>query len=91
MKINGASINKVVNLYSNNKKISEKNSVKTSNDTIQISSVGKSLSSLTVDGNFGNSPEKIEGLRKQISQGTYKPDCTLTAKKMIDNIKGRGV
>lgn len=91
MKINGASVNKVVNLYNNNKKVSEKSAVKTNKDTIQISSLGKSLSSLSVEGGYGNSPEKVESIRNQVSQGTYKADSSLTAKKMIDLIKGKGV
>lgn len=91
MKINGASLNKVVNFYSNSKKNNEKNAVKSSSDTIQISSLGKSLSALGVDGSCENSTEKIESLRNQISQGTYKADSRLTAQKMIDVIKGRGV
>ena len=91
MKINGASLNNVVNLYSNNKKVSDKNSVKTSKDSIQISSLGKSLSTLAIDEKSENSAEKIESLRTQISKGTYKADSSLTAKKMIDIIKGRGV
>ncbi|MFL0246797.1 flagellar biosynthesis anti-sigma factor FlgM [Candidatus Clostridium stratigraminis] len=91
MKIDGASLNKVVNLYCNNKKNNDKGTVKSSSDSIQISSLGKSLSTLGVDGSCENSPEKIESLRNQISQGTYKADSNLTAKKMIDIIKGRGV
>jgi negative regulator of flagellin synthesis FlgM len=91
MKINGASLNKIVNLYSNNKKVNDKKAVKSSNDSIQISSLGKSLSVLGVEGNYENSPEKIEKLRNQISQGTYKADSSLTAKNMIDIIKGREV
>lgn len=91
MKINGVSLNNVVNTYSNSKKISEKNFIKSGKDTIQISDLGKSLSALAIDENSENSPEKIESLRNQISQGTYKADSSLTAKKMIDIIKGRGV
>lgn len=91
MKINGTSINKIVNIYSGNKKVNEKSTISNSKDTIQISSLGKSLSSLALDGNNDNSPEKIESLRNQISRGTYKADSSLTAKKMIDIIKGRGI
>ena len=91
MKINGASLNNVVNIYSNNKKVNEKNAVKSSKDSIQISSLGKSLCALAIEDNCENSPEKIEKLRNEISQGTYKADSSLTAKKMIDIIKGRGV
>lgn len=91
MKINGTSINKITNIYSNSKRVSEKNVVKDSKDTIQISPLGKSLSAFAIEGNDVNSPEKIESLRNQISQGTYKADSSLTAKKMIDIIKGRGI
>lgn len=91
MKINGTLVNKVMNVYSNNKKVSEKDVVKNSKDTIQISSVGKSLSAFAIDGSNENSPEKIEDIRTQISQGTYKANSSLTAKKMIDIIKGRGI
>ncbi len=91
MKINGVGVNNVVNLYNSNKKVSSNNSVKPSKDTIEISSLGKSLSSYTVENSFENSPEKIEKLRKEVSQGTYKADSKLVAKKILDNIKGRGI
>jgi negative regulator of flagellin synthesis FlgM len=91
MKINGVGINNVINLYNNNKKISESNTVKGAKDRIEISNVGKSLSSLSIESGFENSPEKIEQLRKEVSQGTYKSDSKLIAKKMVDAIKGRGV
>lgn len=91
MKINGVGVNKIINLYNNNKKVAENNSVKNNKDRIEISSLGKSLSSLSVEENFENSTEKLEKIKNQISQGTYKADSTQTAKKMIDIIKGRGV
>ena len=91
MKINGIGINKIVNLYNHNKKITEKSAVKTSKDTIEISNLGKSLSSFSVEEGFENSPEKIDRLKKEVSQGTYKADSTLIAKKMLDSIKGRGI
>lgn len=91
MKINGVGLNKVVNLYNNNKKVTENNSLKSAKDTIEISNLGKSLSSFSVEEGFENSPEKIERLKKEVSQGTYKADSTQVAKKMLDTIKGRGV
>jgi negative regulator of flagellin synthesis FlgM len=91
MKINGVGLNKVVNLYNNNKKVTENNSAKSTKDTIEISNLGKSLSSFSVEEGFENSPEKIERLKKEVSQGTYKADSTLVAKKMLDTIKGKGV
>jgi negative regulator of flagellin synthesis FlgM len=91
MKINNVGVNKVINLYSNNKRVEEKNTVKSSKDTIEISSLGKSLSSFSVEDSFESSPEKIERLRKEVSQGTYKADSKLVAKKILDAIKGRGI
>lgn len=91
MKINGTSINKIANVYNTNKKVSDKNDVKLNKDTIQISPLGKSLSAFATQGSDVNSSEKIESLRNQISQGTYKANSSLTAKKMIDIIKGRGI
>lgn len=91
MKINGVGVNRVTNIYNKNKKIEENTPVKNSKDSIQISSAGRSLSSLSVENGFGNSDEKVEALRKEVSQGTYKADSKMVAKKMLDAIKGRGV
>lgn len=91
MKISGVGINKVANLYSNNKKVTETKRDKTSKDTIEISSIGKSLSSLSVEENTVNSSEKVEKIRKELAQGTYKVDVKLVAKKMMDAMKEKGV
>jgi negative regulator of flagellin synthesis FlgM len=91
MKINNVGVNKVINLYNVNKKNIDKNPVKQTKDSIEISSVGKSLSSLSIEGGFGNSAEKIERLRNEVSKGTYKADSKLVASKMIDIMKEKGV
>jgi negative regulator of flagellin synthesis FlgM len=90
MKIDGVK-NNVINFYkSNATKIESKGTV-SKKDTIELSSVGKSLSSLSLDSKLVNSKEKIEAIRNQVTQGTYKMDSTLTAKKIIDIMKGREV
>lgn len=91
MRINGAQPNKIVNLYNGNKKVADKASVKSNKDSIEISSLGKSLSSISTEDSFGNSSEKIDRIKKEISQGTYKADSKLTASKMIDIMKKRGI
>jgi negative regulator of flagellin synthesis FlgM len=91
MKINGVGVNRVTNIYNKNKRVEETTNVKCSKDTIQISNAGRSLSSLSVEEGFGNSPEKVEALRKEVSQGTYKADSKMVAKKLLDAIKERGV
>lgn len=91
MKINGASVNKVVNLYNTNKQSIEKKNTKVKNDSIEISTLGKQLSDLSIDDNIGNSEEKIEALRNEVKNGTYKPSSSNVAKKMLDIIGERGV
>ena len=87
MKINGVNPNKIVNLYSNNKKNVERKSEVSQKDTIEISSVGKSLSSYSIDDKFINSNEKIEKLKNEIQNGTYNRDSKLVAAKILDAMK----
>lgn len=89
MKINGIGPSKVISIYGDNKKTVSKKDAVQKKDTLEISTAGKSLSSLSLDENYAASPAKLEALKKQISQGTYKPDARLTAQKMIDIIKRR--
>ena len=90
MKIDGIK-NNVISFYkSNTSKIESKTTV-SKKDTIELSSVGKSLSSLSLDGKLVNSQEKVEAIRNAVMQGTYKMDSTLTAKKIIDIMKGRDI
>jgi len=91
MKINNVSLNKVVNLYSQNKKVESKKTEIVKKDSIEISKAARSLNGIHTGENFGNSEAKIEELRKQVSQGTYKGNASLTAKSMIDIIKEREV
>jgi negative regulator of flagellin synthesis FlgM len=91
MKINNVGVNKVINLYNVNKKNVDKTTAVEKKDTVEISNLGKSLSTLSLDGNFENSAQKIEALRKEVSQGTYKADSRLVAQKMLDIIKEKGV
>jgi negative regulator of flagellin synthesis FlgM len=91
MKINGIGPSKVISIYSENRKTAVTNSNAVKKDSLEISSAGRSLSSLSLDGNYGSSPEKVEEIKKQISQGTYKPNAKLVSQKMIDIIRGRDV
>jgi negative regulator of flagellin synthesis FlgM len=91
MKVNGIGTNKVINLYSQNRKVETKEVKEVKRDSLEISSAGRSLSSLSTAGNFENSAEKIEAIKKSISQGTYKPSSEQIAKKIMDTIKGREV
>lgn len=87
MKINGVGPNNAINAYSDIKKKSVKKVESSSSDTLQISSAGRSLSNLSIQDSFGSSPERIEAVKRQISQGTYSPSASLIAKKMLAAIQ----
>lgn len=87
MKINGVNPSEIIKLYSQNKKGVEKKEEVSKSDSIQISSLGKSLSAYSLDGNFVNRDEKIEKLRNEVSSGTYKRDSKLVAAKIIEEMK----
>ena len=89
MKINGVNPSKIVNLYSNQVKNVGKKTEVSQKDSIQISSLGKNLSSYSLDDKFVNSNEKIETIRNEIANGTYSRDSKLVAAKMLEEIKGK--
>jgi len=91
MKISGASVNNVINIYEKNKREVIKNKETEKKDYIEISSLGKSLSSFGDDVNEISSAEKIEKIRMEISRGTYSIDANLIAKSMINVMKARSI
>ena len=91
MKISGASVNNVINIYEKNMRDVVKNKEIAKKDYIEISSLGKSLSSFGEDVNKISSAEKIEKIRMEISRGTYSIDTNLIAKSMVDVMKSRSV
>ncbi|MBE6044691.1 flagellar biosynthesis anti-sigma factor FlgM [Clostridium thermopalmarium] len=87
MKVTGTSVNKIINMYEINKKGFEKNKEITKKDTVEISSLGKTLSSFA-EGDITSMPkEKLEKIRDEISKGAYKVDARLVAEKMIEAMK----
>ena len=91
IKINGVSPNKIISLYNSNKKIQNKDTGKVNRDSIEISSLGKSLSNMSLDENYEISEKRLEEIREEISKGTYKVDAKLVAQRMINLMKGREV
>ncbi|WP_195962682.1 flagellar biosynthesis anti-sigma factor FlgM [Clostridium tyrobutyricum] len=89
MKINGINSNNIINLYREVNKTKDL-TVKTENrDSIQISSMGRKLSSRMLDDKTIDSEDRVESIKKAISNGTYKVDAKLVAQKMLDNMKGQ--
>lgn len=91
MNINSIGPNKVISIYSANKKETVKETQKTTSDSIEISSLGKSLSNASISNEFELSPERLEKLKNEVQSGTYRPDAKLVAQKMLDSIKEREV
>lgn len=91
MKISGTGVNKIVNIYEKNNKKIEKTKEVVKKDLLEISKIGKSLSSFAVDDKKSISQEKLEKIKSEIANGTYKVDGKLVAQKMIDIMKGREV
>lgn len=91
MKINNVSINKVINIYDNRKQKIESKISKENKDKIEISNLGKKLSSLNCDIIQKNSDKRVEEIRKEVQQGTYKRDSKLIAKKLMDVIRNRDI
>lgn len=91
MKIGGITTNNVINSYSDKKKIVNGKSHAVSGDSLEISNIGKSLSSYSIDELGVNSKEKLANIKSAISNGTYNSDASLTAKKMMDIVKNVGV
>lgn len=91
MKISGTGINKIINIYEKNNKKIEKTKEVVRKDSLEISKIGKNLSSFAVDDKKSISQEKLEKIRNEIANGTYNVDGKLVAQKMIDIMKGREV
>lgn len=91
MNVNRVNNNNVINLYNKVKKVEDTKQVETKKDSLEISTIGKSLSSYSVDDKTINPDEKVEALRKQIAAGTYRTDSKQTARKIFDIMKEREI
>lgn len=87
MNINGVSANKVINFYNDIKKQDKVSITKKSSDSIEISPLGKSLSSYSIDDKFESNDKRIEDLKNQVANGTYNRDAKLIASKMLEAMK----
>ena len=89
MKINGISQTKAINIYNEHKKNMDRSEAKPKGDSIEISSLGKSLSTYSVQSDFVNSKDKIEGIAQEVSNGIYNRDSKLIAEKIMKKIQNR--
>ncbi|WP_040211187.1 flagellar biosynthesis anti-sigma factor FlgM [Clostridium polynesiense] len=89
MNIRGVGSNNLVNFYVKHQTQVENKSSEYKKDSIEISSIGKSLSSLDIDVPSLDNTAKIEKIKEEINKGTYNVDAKLTAQKLLDIMKGR--
>lgn len=80
---------KIISLYNKKKNIDskEQNHKGNGKDSIQISSLGKSLSAYSTNGELVNSSEKLEKIKEEISKGIYNRDSKLVADSILRAIK----
>ena len=77
-----------INAYNSNSNKTVKSVNKTQDiDTIEISSLGKSLKDYSLDSNI-NSAQKVAEIKSKIDSGTYNVDARLTARSMLNAMKG---
>lgn len=89
MKINGVSTNKILSSYGDNKKrIDMKEAENQKNkDSLQISTLGKSLINFSLDFKSISSTERIEKLKEEVEKGTYNVEGKLIAQGMLEEMK----
>lgn len=93
MDINRIGASKIVNIYGASKKgdISQVKQ-KTARDSLEISSLGKSLSAYETDDiEFTNLDKRVETIKNNIVSQNYSVDCGALAKKIVGIMKEKGV
>ncbi|MGM9974015.1 MAG: flagellar biosynthesis anti-sigma factor FlgM [Clostridiaceae bacterium] len=89
MNIKGIGSNNIISLYSNVQKKQENVASEVKQDTIELSSLGRSLSSIDMQDINVNNDIRVARIKEEISKGTYNIDSKLTAQGILDAIKGR--
>lgn len=90
MRVGGVNnTNKIMNTYNKNKNIEskelkDKDKIK---DSVEISSLGKSLITYSSNENVINSSEKVDKIKEEILKGTYNRDSKLVADGILKTIK----
>ncbi|WP_297417099.1 flagellar biosynthesis anti-sigma factor FlgM [Clostridium sp.] len=88
MSINGINKLTYINAYnSNNNKTVNKTDETKASDTIEISSLGKSLIGYSINSDINNT-KKVAEIKNKVESGTYNVDAKLTAKSIINVMKG---
>ncbi|POO88080.1 flagellar biosynthesis anti-sigma factor FlgM [Clostridium sp. 3-3] len=88
MSINRINRQSFINAYNSNLNKCVKNVTKAKTfDTIEISSLGKSLKDYSSDNNIDNA-KKVAEIKNKVDSGTYSIDARLTARSILKAMKG---
>lgn len=87
MKISSINPRAIENIYKSNK-AKEEIIKQERKDTVEISNLGKYLSEVSSKKNEDINIDKINELKKQINNGTYKIDSKDIAKKILERMRG---
>ena len=80
-----------ITAYNTNSKRNIQKVDKTNNtDTIEISSLGKSLKDYSMTSDINNA-KKVAEIKSRVEAGTYNLDARLTAKSILNYMKGSNV
>lgn len=87
MSIDRVNRNSFINAYNSNSNKTVKNVNKTKGfDTIEISSLGRSLIDYSYDNNI-DSAKKVAEIKSKVDSGTYNIDARLTARSILNSMK----
>ncbi|MCE5220780.1 MAG: flagellar biosynthesis anti-sigma factor FlgM [Clostridium sp.] len=88
MSINRINRSTYINAYSSNtsKTVDKVNKTKEV-DRIEISELGKSLKDYSLSSDIGNT-KKVADIKNKVDSGTYNVDARLTAKSLLNAMKG---
>ncbi|MGL4730131.1 MAG: flagellar biosynthesis anti-sigma factor FlgM [Clostridium sp.] len=89
MKINSTSNVMAINSYKNVNKAKVATNNTSVNDSCEISNLGKALNSMATNNLGEASTKRLEKIKEQINNGTYKIDSKLIAEKLSEHLKGR--
>ncbi|KHD15822.1 flagellar biosynthesis anti-sigma factor FlgM [Clostridium butyricum] len=88
MSIDRISRGSFINAYNSNSNKCVKNIAKSKKiDTIEISSLGKSLKDYSSENNIDNA-QKVAEIKSKVDSGTYSIDARMTARSILYSMKG---
>ena len=89
MSIEGINRSTYINAYksNSNKTVDKANKAKDAVDRIEISELGKSLKDYSLSSDIGNA-KKVAEIKNKVESGTYNVDARLTAKSLLNAMKG---